>query len=149
MAPGSAAAITARRLAEVAAADPTLAYPQPDVEALVWRTISHLGEDEQASVSSWAYASNPVPGTQPGWAVAVTMQIDVRDRSKHATFRRADVARRLVQGLSGQSWSDGVVSRVDIVAGPFWLPDLDGSPRYVTQAVVQVHPVANRERGSR
>lgn len=143
--PSGSTLITQRRLAELVQVDPALAYPMPDVEALVWATVKHLGDDYGAAVTSWAYASAPRPGPT-GWLVASSIQVDVRDQSKSAAFRRADIARRLVLGLAGRVWPDGVVSLVDVVGGPSWLPDYDtGRARYVTQFVVQVHPIAQQK----
>lgn len=133
-------AISSRRLAEAMRFDPALGYPAPDVEALVWFTLNHLDEDPGAEIVVWTVVSIPVPGPT-GWAVAATIQVDVRDQSKRAAFRRADIARRLVLALPAQTWLDGVVNDVTVVTGPAWLPDYDtGKPRYTTQFVVQVHP---------
>jgi hypothetical protein len=132
--------INTRRLAQAASFDPALAYPMPDVEALVWSAISHLGDDYGAAIESWCYVSVPMPGPS-GWVVSSSIQVDVRDQSKRAAFRRADTARRIVLGLVSVPWDEGVVNRSDCIGGPAWLPDYDtGRPRYVLQFLVQVHP---------
>lgn len=140
--PAGSTVITRTRLAVAAEADPVLAYEMPDVEALVWSTISHLADDHGASVTSWSYSNDPVPASGPaGWSSGNSIEIDVRDQSKARAFRRADTARRLVMGLAGQPWSGGVVNVVRWLGGPIWQPDYDtGKPRYLVQLLVQVHP---------
>jgi hypothetical protein len=137
--------ISRRRIAQSATFDPALNFPMPDIEAFVWQAVSHLGDDYGSSITSWCYASVPVPGPS-GWNVLSSIQVDVRDQSKAAAFRRSDTARRIVLGLISVPWSEGVINRVDMVAGPQWLADYGtGRPRYVTQFVVQVHPNNGKE----
>ena len=137
--------ISEKRLRQSAEFDPALNFPMPDLEAFVWQAISHLGEDYGAAVNSWCYASVPVPGPS-GWNVLSSIQVDIRDQSKAAAFRRCDTARRIVLGLISVPWSDGVINRVDIIAGPSWLADYGtGKPRYMTQFVMQVHPNNGKE----
>jgi hypothetical protein len=139
MALGSAA-VTTRRLADAAALDPALGYGLPDVESLVWATIRHLGEDKGAEVRSWTYATSPLPSPR-GWLNAVSVQVDVRDTSKQLAYQRADDARRLLLSLPFRPWDSGTVVDCYLLDGPTWLPDpVSGRPRYVIQAVVQVHP---------
>jgi hypothetical protein len=115
--------------------DPVFDYARPDVEALVWATVGPLG-----GVTSWAYTANDVR-TPAGWLSQVSVQVDVRARSKQAAYARADAARRLLMGLPGQAWPGGVVNRVDTVEGPFWLADPTGAPRYVARYDLYVHPL--------
>ena len=132
--------ISDRRLGQAARFDPALAFPMPDIEAFVWQAISHLGDDHGAAVNAWCYASVPVPGPA-GWNMLSSIQVDVRDQSKAAAFRRSDTARRIILGLVSVSWADGVINRSDLTGGPSWMADYGtGRPRYVTQFVMQVHP---------
>jgi hypothetical protein len=118
------------------AADPALDYPRPDVEALVWDTVRSLG-----GCTTWAYSSGDQTRAPAGWLSIVSVQVDVRARSKHAAFQRADQARRLILALPYSAWDDGVVADVVNLDGPFWLPDTDGCPRYVARYEVRVHPL--------
>jgi hypothetical protein len=117
-------------------ADPALTYARPDVEQLVWATVRDLG-----GVVTWAYTSGDLMRTPAGWLTAVSVQVDVRARSKHVAFTRADAARQLVCGLAGTSFEGGVIATVENVEGPFWLPDPDGAPRYVARYTLTAHPL--------
>jgi hypothetical protein len=45
-----------------------------------------------------------------------------------------------VCGLPWDRVNDGTVTRVDLLSGPWWDPDEQGAPRYVTRFRVFVHP---------
>lgn len=119
------------------AADPVLDYARPDVEALVWDTIKALARNKD--ITSWAYAAND-PRTPAGWLSITSVQVDVRARYKQAAAAKADTVRRLLLGLPHQPWDGGVIARVNIVEGPFYLADVDGRPRYTLRCDVFAHP---------
>jgi hypothetical protein len=113
--------------------DPAQAIPRPDLERRIHEMIRPLG-----GTQVWAYAM--VDLDPPGWLVAASVQVDVRASSKPQAWRRADTARRAVMSLPLAAWPEGVVNRVDVVDGPFWLPDPNGAPRYVARYRVVFHP---------
>ena len=113
--------------------DPVLHYPRPDVEALVWSTVRLFG-----GVVTWAYTT--AERDLYGWLSTVNVQVDARAGRKGEAYRRADLIRRAVCALPWTDWDQGVVARVDTTEGPFWLPDVDGAPRYVARYAISVHP---------
>ena len=117
--------------------DPVLAYARPDVEALVWSTITPLVPKDDAT--SWAYSAHDA-STPAGWLSIVSVQVDVRAKYKQAAYAKADAVRRAVQGLVGGPWPLGVVNRVDVTEGPFFQSDVTGRPRYITRFDLWVHP---------
>jgi hypothetical protein len=120
-----------------AGADPALVVPRPNVEEHVHSILRPLG-----GIQVWAYAVQDLDPA--GWLVAASIQVDVRASSATASYRRADQARRVVCSLPLFPWAEGQVNRVDVVDGPFWLPDPDGRPRYVARYRLVFHPVAAR-----
>jgi hypothetical protein len=114
---------------------------QPDAEAWVWANISHL-----PGVTSFAYAA--VQLDSRGWQVAHSVQVDARAARKAAARDVAERVRQLMTGLADADWPDGVVSYVQPVEGPFWLPDPDGRPRYCARYEVRVHPRRDSWRAS-
>jgi hypothetical protein len=122
------------------APDPILAYPRPDVEALVFATAKPFG-----GVVTWAYAAQESGGL-PGWLTATSVQVDVRAGSREAARARADEIRRAVCALPFAPWDEGVVARVNVTEGPFWFPDPDGAPRYVARYEVLAHPLPAQPR---
>lgn len=119
-------------------ADPVLDYARPDVEQLVYQVVKPLG-----GVVSWAYTA--AERDLRGWLTSVNVQVDIRSHNKTNALRRADLARRAVCALPWVDWPDGVVARVDVLEGPFWLPDENGGPRYVARYGLIVHPVPASE----
>jgi len=115
--------------------DPALDYSRPDVELLVWQTVSPLG-----GVVSWAYSASE--GDPPGWVSTTDIQVDTRASSRHEASLRADQARRAVCALPAANWAGGGVCRVDVTEGPLWLPDPDGAPRYVVRFAITAVPRA-------
>lgn len=115
------------------AADPALAVPRPDVEFLVWQTVSPMG-----GVVSFAFASSD--GQPPGWLFTVEVQVDCRASSRKEASDRADMARRAVCALPWAGWPDGVINAVVVTDGPLWMPDPDGAPRYVVRFAITGHP---------
>jgi len=113
--------------------DPVLDYPRPNVELLVWQTVSPLG-----GVVTWAYSSTE--GDPPGWLSVLSIQVDCRASSRQLASDRADMARRAVCALPSASWAGGVINRVDVTEGPLWAPDPDGAPRYVVRFDITAHP---------
>jgi hypothetical protein len=107
---------------------------QPDLEARVWDQIKDL-----PGVTSWSYT---VLSDFPTWQRRFGLQVDVRASSKTAACARAETVRQRMAQLAGDPWSAGVVSYVQPTDGPFWLPDADGCPRYVTRYEVRCHPAA-------
>jgi hypothetical protein len=107
---------------------------QPDVEALVWSQIEPL-----KGVTSFAYAATSLD--RIGWLYAVFVQVDARHADKKRARDLAERVRQIITGLGGADWADGVVSYVQAVEGPFYLPDDDnGAPRYVARYEIRVHP---------
>jgi len=125
-----------------AGADPVLDYPAPDVEQLVYETIRPLG-----GVITWSYTAGR--GDPPGWLATVSVQVDIRSHSRGAASARADAARRRICALPWASWPGGVITRVDVIDGPFWLPDETGAPRYVARYAVSAHPARVRQQTRR
>jgi hypothetical protein len=121
-----------------AGADPVLGYAAPDVEQLVFEAIRPLG-----GVITWSYTAGP--GDPAGWLWTVSIQVDIRAHSRGAASARADAARRVVCALPWAAWPDGVISRVDVIEGPFWMPDQGGAPRYVARYAITAHPARVRQ----
>lgn len=99
----------------------------PDVEALVYSTISDLG-----GIQSFAYDAQAV---WPFVTDRVAMQVDVYASTKKAARDRAYEAR---QRLLDLPFADTSVSLVEVISGPFWQPPEDGSPRYIIRIAVTV-----------
>jgi len=118
--------------------DPALDYPRPDMELLVWETISPLG-----GCQSWSYSviEEPPSWNGAGWLSTTYVQVDCRAGSRHDANARADAARQAICALPwAASWPHGRVCRVAVEEGPFWLPDPDGAPRYVARYALTAHP---------
>lgn len=116
-----------------AGADPAMATPRPDIERAVYEILKPLG-----GVQVWAYAL--VDLGPSGFPCAASMQVDIRASSKALAWQRADAARRAVCTLPLARWPEGVVSRADVIDGPFWFPDNNGAPRYVARYRVVFRP---------
>jgi len=113
--------------------DPALTYAQPDIEWHIYQVIAPLG-----GTVTWSFAGNQ--GDPPGWIFRTQIQVDVRASSKGKARQRADEARRAIQALPWTPWDEGVVSRVDVTAGPFWQPGGHNEPRYVARYLVTYQP---------
>ena len=124
--------------------DPALDYPRPALEAFVYRTL----RVQVPGVSSWCYAAFQRP-SPTGWLTEFSIQVDTRGTNKTAADARADNARRLICSLPWASWPGGVISSVDVIEAPFWLPDPDGAPRFVARYAVRVHPRPAEREGQR
>jgi hypothetical protein len=99
----------------------------PDAEAIVYSTISDLG-----GVQSFAYDA---ASAWPFVADRVAIQVDVYAANKKAAHDKAyEVRRRLLELPFG----DMNVSRVEVIAGPFWQQAEDGAPRYIIRIAVTV-----------
>lgn len=105
---------------------------QPDLEAWVWAQLSH-----RKGLTSFAYAATQV---WPGWIYAHFVQVDARAHRKQAARELAETARQILCALPDLDWPEGVVSYVQPVEGPAWLPDDDGLPRYTARYEIRVHP---------
>jgi hypothetical protein len=106
---------------------------QPDPVAHVWEQLRDI-----EGLTSFCYAATPA---WPGWLVTYSFQVDVRAAQPAAAWDRAELARQRLWLLWRVPWAEGVVARVDVTEGPFYLPDPeDGQPRYVLRADVRVHP---------
>jgi hypothetical protein len=105
---------------------------QPDLEAWVWSNIRDIG-----GVSSFAYAAVQ---RWPGWIYAHFMQIDARHTRKQTARDLAELVRQRICALPDVPWPKGTVCYVQPVEGPAWLPDDDGSPRYMARYEIRVHP---------
>lgn len=124
-----------------AGADPVLAYAAPDVEAFAYEAIKPLG-----GVITWAYTAGR--GDPAGWLVTVSIQVDIRAHNRGSASARADAARRVICALPWAEWPGGVINRVDVLEGPFWLPD-QGAPRYVARYAITAHPARVRQQTRR
>jgi hypothetical protein len=113
--------------------DPVHMMPRGDIERWVQVCLAPLG-----GIQVWAYAV--IDYTQNGYIAGASIQVDVRASSKSASFTRADAARRVVMALPTRRWDEGVISRTEVIDGPFWLPDQDGRPRYVARYLLVFHP---------
>jgi hypothetical protein len=105
---------------------------QPDLEKWVWANVRDLG-----GITAFSYAAFQ---QWPGWVYSWSIQIDARAARKDAARDLAERARQIITGLPDVPWPEGVVCYVQPVEGPFWLPDPDGSPRYVMRVEIRVHP---------
>jgi hypothetical protein len=114
-------------------ADPALARPRPDIDQHIHAVIKPAG-----GTTVWTYAL--VDRQPPGWLTEASVQVDVRSTGKAMAFTRADMVRRAICSLPLVPWPEGVVNRVDVIDGPFWLPDQTGAPRYVARYRVVFHP---------
>jgi hypothetical protein len=118
---------------------PTPVVVQPDLEAWVWANISDLSgllSFEYSSAQQW-----------PGWVYAHFIQIDARAKRKGAASDLAETVRQRIMALADVPWADGVICYIQPLEGPFWLPDIDGGPRYCTRYEIRVHP--HRTAGAR
>jgi hypothetical protein len=113
----------------------TVAAPvivQPDLEAWVWANVRELG-----GMTSFSFAAAQ---SWPGWIYAHFVQVDARAARKQAARDLAERARQIICALPDVPWPDGTVCYVQPVEGPAWLPDDDGSPRYMARYEIRVHP---------
>jgi hypothetical protein len=108
------------------------AIEQPDLEAWVWQNISDLH-----GVTSFVYMAGTF---WPGWIYAHSVQVDARAKTKTEARDLAEQVRQRIFALAALPWPDGTVSFVDVIEGPFWLPDADGAPRYCARYEIRVHP---------
>lgn len=106
---------------------------QPDIEAHVWAQLAAL-----KGVTMFAYAATQIDAA--GWMMAHFVQVDARHKDKQATRDLAEHVRQIMVGLPDVPWSEGAVTYVQPVEGPFFQPDDDGAPRYLTRFEVRVHP---------
>lgn len=104
----------------------------PDLEAWVWANVKDL-----PGVNSFTVAA---VHTWPPWLVAYTVQIDARAKTKQAASDLAEQIRQVITGLPDVPWPEGWVAYTQPVEGPFWMPDPDGAPRYVTRYEIRAHP---------
>lgn len=99
----------------------------PDAEAIVYSTIQDLGGVQSFAFdagSSWPYVAD-----------RVSIQVDCYAANKKAAHDKAyEVRRRLLELPFG----DTNVSRVEVIAGPYWLQADDGAPRYIIRIAVTV-----------
>lgn len=106
---------------------------QPDLEAHVWAQLRDL-----KGVTSFGYAATQLDPM--GWIYAHFVQVDARHKTKQDARDLAEECRQILVALPSAAWSQGVVCYVQPVEGPAWLPDDDGSPRYVARYEIRVHP---------
>lgn len=106
---------------------------QPDAEAWVWAHVGTLH-----GVTSHAYAAEQVE--RAGWLYTHFLQVDARAKTKHDARDLAERVRQIMTALPGEDWPGGVISYMQPVEGPFWLPDDDGAPRYCARYEIRVHP---------
>jgi hypothetical protein len=106
--------------------------PQPDLEAHLWDQIADLD-----GVTSWAYSAIP---SFPPWLVAYSVQVDCRAGGKASAWQLAEAVRQRLWDLPSAPWDQGVVVYSQVTEGPFWLPDIEGAPRYVLRAEIRARP---------
>jgi predicted TIM-barrel fold metal-dependent hydrolase len=119
---------------------------QPDVEAWVWENLRRLH-----GITSFVFAANaahPWQAEAGPWVYVHSLQVDCRASRKRAARDLAEAARQLVVGLLVTPWAEGVISNAVVTEGPFWLPDDDGAPRYVTRWELTCHPAINHPGGN-
>jgi hypothetical protein len=104
----------------------------PDTEAHVIAQLAAL-----PGITVWTYAATQ---HDPDWIAATFVQVDARAGRKKAARDLAEQARQVMAGLPGAPWPEGAVCYCAPVEGPFYLPDDDGSPRYVARYEVRAHP---------
>jgi hypothetical protein len=117
-------------------ADPIVAAP--DAEAWLWANLRAL-----PGVTSFSYTAQQLDPL--GWIIAHYIQVDARAKRRAAARDGAERARRIVLGLGGVPWAEGVICMVGVVEAPFYLPDDDGLPRYAARYEIRAHP--RRDRG--
>jgi hypothetical protein len=106
---------------------------QPDLEAWVWSNLSDL-----PGVTSFCYSA--AQADTIGWIWEYSLQVDCRAARKSAARQLAETARQRIIALPAAAWTAGVISYAEATEGPFWMPDLDGGPRYCTRWDFRVHP---------
>jgi hypothetical protein len=105
---------------------------QPDLEAHLWAHVKRPG------VTTFCYTATR---DHAGWLVAYFIQADARAKTKQAARDLAELVLRDITALPGVPWPEGVVTFVQPVEGPFWLPDPeDGGPRYCARYEIRAHP---------
>lgn len=100
----------------------------PDIEAHLTALLSGI-----PATKVWAYTSS---SRVRHILEETTVQVDSRAASKESAEERSHHARALILALPGKVWHDGIVSSVDEVTGPAWVPDQDGAPRYVFRCTI-------------
>jgi len=105
---------------------------QPDLEAWVWEQLSPVH-----GLTAFSYAASSMLWN---WQYAHFIQVDARAKTKQAARDLAELARQVLCALPAEDWADGVVSYVQPVEGPFWLPDDDSAPRYTARYEIRCHP---------
>ena len=113
-------------------ANPAVAYPHPDVEAVAFALLKPLG-----GVTLWTY---DVQESTYGWLTTHAIQVDVRASDKKRCHDRAWTARASLLDLAGSAVEGGYCVDVSVVSGPSWLPDENGAPRYVARYALTVRP---------
>lgn len=103
-----------------------------DTEAWAFNLLKDLG-----GISVWAYDAGTV---WPYRVETASLQIDVRASSKQRARDRAYEARGRLFDPANHWHLGDVIAGVEVVAGPFWLPDDNGAPRYVLRVSVRSHP---------
>lgn len=131
--PGNNGAALLTIPAAALAANPALAWAEPDIEYFVYTCIKPLG-----GTITWSYGGTT--GDPLSWVFIRNIQVDVRGPDRREARRRADAARRVIQALPHLPWEQGFVNRVDVLAGPMWMPDQVNAPRYVARYAITYHP---------
>lgn len=103
-----------------------------DAEAWAFALLKDLG-----GISVWAFDSGT---TWPFRVETTSLQVDVRASGKQRARDRAYEARGRLFDPANHTPDGGVIAAVDVVTGPFWLPDDNGAPRYVLRVTVASHP---------
>lgn len=103
-----------------------------DAEAWAFGLLRDLG-----GISVWSYDSGT---TWPYRLETTSLQVDVRASSKQRARDRAYEARGRLFDTTNHALEGGVVAAVEVVTGPYWLPDDNGAPRYVLRVTVATHP---------
>lgn len=116
-----------------AVTDPALSYAQPDVEAVVLDAVRALG-----GMQVWSFASGNLQ--PPGWLFETSVQVDTYAATKEKTWARADAMRRVVCALPWTQSARSVIAAVAVTDGPFWFPEPEGRPRYVTRFAIRSRP---------
>ena len=113
---------------------PLPVLPAPDLEAHLWEQIKAI---EGATYFCYSAGRD--------YAALITsylIQVDARTKQgKQACRDLAERLRRIVYGLPEVPWAEGVITYLETIDGPFWLPDPeDGLPRYCARYEIRVRP---------
>jgi len=114
--------------------EPILNRPRPDVTFWLWQQVRGLG-----NVVCWEYTA--IEGDPSAVLTVTSVQVDCKAHNRQRAYQTADMVRRTFKAQPWlDQWPEGIISEVNVVDGPRWYPDENGSPQYVTRYQVHHHP---------